>query len=284
MLFESCLRKAAADKQPIIDGRDNKGHFLIVPDVHARVDFVKKVFETYSPKGWTIIFLGDIFHAEGAKANRWFAADVAYENMNNLKLTEIMESEVLESFNSLHMILENQLEFPDKVHVLRGNHDDTKCAQFSDYGKYCKNFESRIFRKSIELKFGKKFLENYLYPYEEVIPYLYLGPNFLASHTVPSLIFQKHNVKFNDLNTFEQFCWTDNVWGVDIKKKTFNQNVEYLNYGANWWFIEHRPVTHPTDLVREQLEGKLVQINHPNKWVVLEVENDQWKAVRLDVE
>lgn len=59
-------------------------------------------------------------------------------------------------------------------------------------------------------------------------------------------------------------AWSDNL-------------TEFGN--PKFWFIGHRPVDE--GLTRIQMDGKLVQINHPDYWSCIEVRGDKWEAKQL---
>ena len=266
-----------------IDNRISLKPSVIVPDIHGRVDFVKKVFSLYNPDEWDIVFTGDILHTETDKRH-WRRIEKHYvDNCLRPKKfnSEDVKIELAASLGSLKLILERQQSFPLSVFVLRGNHDDVSCKLFGDYGKFSRITESGLFRGAMQelapFEYGQ-----YL-KYEKTIPYLYIGPGFLASHTIPEKEYKLEDIHLNEKNTHYSFCWTDNTADRMNGLNVFNKNALNLyGEGMRYWFIGHRPVKE-NKLYRSQETGRLIQNNHPNKWVVLEVPyNGEFIPVRLE--
>lgn len=250
---------------------------VIVPDIHGRPLFVSQVFDNYPTDVWDIVFLGDILHTEGTQ-KRWL--DIEREFLRSNLFGEEMAKEINASFDALKLILEKQENCPDSVFLLRGNHDDIKGSFVGPYGKYTRTGGSSLFY------YGLKQLRFDLYAdydvYEKTIPYLYIGRDFLCSHSVPTDVFTLDEVILNNRTTHVNFTWTDNVsqqgkWTRNFSKNCTNLGPENMNY----WFIGHRPCD-PDKLVRKQMNGRLIQCNHPKRHVVLELQPDcPFKAVVL---
>ena len=251
-----------------IDNRESLRPSIIVPDVHGRVRFVEEVFKTYSPESYDIVFTGDIFHRERFE-KEWIAAEDAFIDKDWPLFEQLMDEELTASFDSLDKIEEQREKYPKNVFLLRGNHDDMACNLVGDYGKYCRRrLESKLFREASYM-FCKKSYEWYI-KYEKTIPYLYIGHNFIASHTVPITSMRLKDVKLGKDEVHFDFCWTDNVYSKSYERH-FESNFYRLagERHVDYWFIGHRPVKDP-DLVRIQQNGRLIQNNHPGKWVVIE--------------
>lgn len=268
---------------PIIDNKKSSKPTVVVPDIHARLAFVEKVFELYSPKEWDIVFTGDILHSE-TDGGKWRFLEKCFLSLPPVGqreyLTKYFSEELNASLDSLDMICAHLNEAPDSVFLLRGNHDDVSCKLAGDYGKHCNIImESALFKAAFEVVYPVKYNE-YL-RYEKRIPYVYLGANFIASHTIPGEEVSVKKVKFNHEDTHWNFSWTDNTGrrcsGLDFVKENMN-NL----HGPDclFWFIGHRPVYE--GLVRTQVGGRLIQNNHPEKWVVLEVIGDNFIPKILD--
>lgn len=252
---------------PYIDNHKSKLPTIIVPDIHARWDFVDAIFSRFIPGEFNILFTGDILHSEGNNY-KWIEIRDNYHDDGWNSAYQPMYEEWFNSFLALHKILEKQKEFPNNVFFLRGNHDDISCKLYGDYGKYCwPLMESKLFRQ-----FGMQFEAgtlNAYYKFEKKIPYLYIGPDFIASHAIPDEKVKLKDLKLNNAKTHALFAWPDNTnWSSDCLTH-FDVNLRALGQNADYWFCGHRPVKEP-DLVRVQCNGKLVQNNHPRKWVIIE--------------
>lgn len=262
-----------------INNKHSNKPTVIVPDIHARLDFVDKIFEKYPRDIWDIVFLGDIIHSENR--HRWIDIEWEYKANNFKFFGESMYEEIYASLSCVATIVTEQEKTPESVFVVRGNHDDLKGSFVGTYGKYTRLGESSLFANGLKDHNPGQFAD--YARYEKTIPYLYLGRNFMCSHTVPANQFYLDDVKLDEYTTHLNFTWTDNVSQQGKWTKNFSQNIHKLFEGdpLKYWFIGHRPCDH-NKLVRKQMGGKLIQINHPTRWVVIELlPDDNFNAVEL---
>jgi len=256
-----------SDKGPVIDNHNSTLPSVIVPDIHARWEFVAFVFANFNPSEYNLVFTGDILHSEGHD-NKWREIEQDYIRLGHGDFGPYMQEEWDNSLKALELILTQQAKYPDTVHLLRGNHDDISCKLYSDYGKYARRvLESRLFREFGEHNFPE-IIEAY-YKYEKKIPYLYIGPDFLASHTIPDEKVGLKEIKSDDKRTHWLFSWADNTNYDSGCLRYFDGNMKRLGQNAKYWFCGHRPVKQP-DLLRLQCGGRLVQNNNPDRWVLIE--------------
>lgn len=264
----SLLKVGYAD-EPILDNKDSKLPTIIVPDIHARWEFVNHVLQQYATGEYNIVFTGDILHSEGDD-NKWESIELYYIRKCEGRIKDVpqdMKEELDNSFYSLQLILEAKQKLPDNIFLLRGNHDDISCRLQGDYGKYARVFlESTLFRETCK-KTYPELLKAY-YEYEKHMPYLYIGTDFLASHALPDAKVKKKEIKLDDKRTHWRFSWADNTDYGSASVYYFNDNIKELNPMASYWFCGHRPVS--DGLLRLQCAGRLVQNNHPDRWVIIE--------------
>lgn len=112
---------------------------MFVGDTHGALDVTKKIFEEYYDKVDRIIFLGDY-------------VDRGLQGIENLSL-----------------ILSKMLENPDKVIVLRGNHESPLTNEY--YG----------FRAEVEVKLGEEYYEDFVRLFS-VMPYAAIINGYLCVH------------------------------------------------------------------------------------------------------
>ena len=255
--------------EPVIDNRSSKLPTIIVPDIHARWEFVNRVLQQYANGSYNIVFTGDLLHSEG-DGNKWEQIEQYYIRKCEGRVKVIhpdMKIELDKSFYSLQLILEAKQQFPDNIFLLRGNHDDISCRLQGEYGKYARVFlESALFRKVGKIAYPE--LIKAYYEYEKYIPYLYIGHDFLASHAIPDERVKTKDLKLNDKRTHWRFSWADNTNYNSSSVYYFNDNIKELNPMASYWFCGHRPVYN--GLLRLQCNDRLVQNNHPDRWVIIE--------------
>lgn len=255
----------------IIDNKQESRPHVIIPDIHGRPDFVEKVFNLYPDH--VKVFVGDILHREASAKQNWFFLDDIYSRYGkqSQEFYDKVKEELDCSFNALHLILEYKNNNPELCFFVRGNHDDISCNEIGNYGKYCTNWESRIFFVGLD-RFYPDEKDAYISLFENSMSYVYLGPNFIVSHTCP-----EKSIDNSKFNYHQQFCWSTTRWGIN--KDVFNKNLKTLNPEATRWYIGHVPVEE--GLVRTFLNGKVVQVNHPDKHVILEVTSQGYEAKEI---
>lgn len=274
------LLDAYSSEWPFIQHKGTDREFVIVPDVHGRLDFVLRVFEAYPDK--QIVFLGDILHSENAE--RWAEIEKnfkkrAYSETRRGLFCDMMKQEAEESLACLSVILRAQAAQPERVFLLRGNHDDVKEDKVGAYGKYTQFMESSYFKDWCKDNLPRDIYKALL-TYEDRVPYVFRSEFFCASHAAPG--FNVHNCRKGKDWNLEQlhrcFTWTDNRHEPYSMMSSWSDNMTHFgNPGV--WFIGHRPVNE--GLTRIQMDGKLVQLNHPDYWSVIEVDGPNWVAKEL---
>ncbi len=106
---------------------------IIVPDLHARMDFFLHIMFFNLQTGGTVlqglsdgtvqvVCVGDGFHAEARAINRWRKALEEYETAYNKHRS--MDEEMHESLGLMEMVMELKSEFPSFFHFLKGNHEN----------------------------------------------------------------------------------------------------------------------------------------------------------------
>ena len=165
---------------------------LIIPDLHARKDYLAKSLMQRDPRGRTnldkmmkgelqIVCLGDGMHSEGRGRERWKQA----VNENNGgkwdKPSQSMNAEMTESFGVMKLVMELKAAHPEMFHYLRGNHDDIlDSAGVSKSGVP----QGALVKSYIENRYGSDVLKKYA-AFEENLPLMVAGNNFVASHAQP---------------------------------------------------------------------------------------------------
>lgn len=259
----------------VIDNRLSTRPTIIVPDVHGRISFINRVFDVYDLAKWDVVFTGDILHREGNR-DYWVEASKLYTkrkyspNYTQGDFEAHMREEIEASIGAWQLVTNAQREFPDSIFALRGNHDDVSCRLMGDFGKYTsKPYESELFRKALIGRMPHIYGQYVIY--EDTIPYLYIGADFIASHTVAYDSIRLRDISCDDSYCHQNFCWTDNVYYSGYERN-FEENFYNLagERKVNYWVIGHRPITDGS-LLRIQQKGRLVQNNHPDRWVVTEI-------------
>lgn len=244
---------------------------LVLPDIHARVDYLPKVLRRKDPKtGKTyrtllrrgelqIVLLGDAMHAEGRAAKRWEAA--AREPQG-----KAMRREAAESLGAMKAIFELKAAFPQHVHYLKGNHDnilDQRRAGDWPVHKYAD--ESALLRGYLEKQFGRDFLARW-HEVERKLPLVAVGPGFALSHSGPGGVVEKRAIARRQAKAVESFTWTDLTANSPKQARLARAQLAELGVPEGFFLAGHRPAA----FVRRQ--GAFYQFNHESKllYAVLE--------------
>lgn len=169
---------------------------LVLPDIHARVDYLPSVLRRKDPKtGKTyrtllrrgelqLVLLGDAMHAEGRAAERWAAAARQPHG-------KAMRREAAESLGTMKAIFELKAAFPEHVHYLKGNHDNVlDQRRGGDWPVHKYADESTLMRDYLEKQFGRDFVRRW-HQVEQKLPLVAVGPGFALSHSGPGRVVKK---------------------------------------------------------------------------------------------
>ena len=273
---------------------------VLVPDVHARPDFIESLLLSVFPgiegtldtalaKGLaTLVFLGDIPHAEGElAARRW---NRAYERIVRTHdahaiLCPEMDEEMSLSLAALLAVIDVQCRNPSSVFCLKGNHDNmTNAADQGDLPFYKYADEGRMGALWLEMRYGEK-IAHLIRRYELSLPVVACGPNFCASHAEPAFPLDKERIiSFREHpEVVQALIWTAND---EAKPGSVARSLEaLLDSGEiaqhSVWFSGHRPVR---DNFALRANGQLVQIHNPGLWHVVLLSPNAKQADFYDVQ
>ncbi len=249
---------------------------IVIPDLHARRQFLIDVLEGKTPEGKNvydllkkgkinIVCLGDGMHTENLLS--WVGTDK--ENL--------MKSEMIRSLGMMKMIMDLKAQFPKNFQYIRGNHDDI----MGGFIKYSN--ESQEVREWITTNFGKEFLNKYK-AFEDMLPIMVVGKDFVASHAAPGGVYTKDSIlnrdpkvvgtEPDDSGHHRGLTWTDNTTG-QTNENYIQETLKNLGLDGYKWIIGHRPVYENNGKYREQFGGQLLQINNPKKEVFAYIPADK---------
>lgn len=270
------------------DGRE--GGFLIfdddlptilVPDLHARYNFLKKLFsykrisnqnlsvyELMKENKLRVICLGDGLHSEKRGKERWLNAYKEYLNGNILN--KYIRKEMAEGLSLMCLVMQTKCAFPRNFHFLKGNHEnilnETSDGNFSFFkfaseGEMCFDFMVN--------QYGVETTELYA-AFETKLPLFVKGKNFLASHAEPAFFMNKNQLinSMSDGNIIKALTWTRNG---DVEDFPAVQMLdEFLpEFPTSLYFAGHRPV-YDNFALREN--NRFVQIHNPEKMNVVYID------------
>jgi len=265
---------------------------VIVPDLHARMDFFLSIMVYKLEGGSTILRLldeekiqivcvGDGFHAEKRAALRWRYALAEYRTY--YKKHKNMDEEMRESLGLMEMVMELKTTYPDRFHFIKGNHENISNENANGnrpFGKFA--YEGEMVKVYMQKFYPEPLIRAY-YQFERALPLLVVGRNFLISHAEPR-IFHPENSILNYTQHPEvvyDLTWTaDNV--AD-ENSVFQMLTHYLQQSAAdpcFYFGGHRPVR---ELYNLRANGKYVQIHNPDKFILAFLKADKPIELTRDV-
>jgi hypothetical protein len=253
---------------------------LIVPDIHARMDFFLGVMNYEAEEGsravelmaegrLQVVCLGDGVHAEARAIKRWKAANKEFQD--GFRRHAHMDEEMRESLGVMEMVMETKRSFPGHFHFLKGNHENIK-NELGDGNYPFRKFamEGLMVLTYMRKFYGDELLDEYA-AFEKELPLLASGNGFLISHSEPAAFFPRAKVidyrKHPDV--VYGLTWTDNDGAEEGSVQRMLDH--FLGDGMSergFYFGGHRPVS-GSYLLRA--EGRFVQIHDPDRGVIAHI-------------
>ncbi len=248
---------------------------ILLPDLHARVDFLASVLLQPLPDGQTvldamgegalqILCLGDGFHAEARALERWKRA--YQEFAGGYRKHKAMDQEMRESLGLMEMVLVCKAAFPGRFHFLKGNHENVLNEEGDGNHPFRKfALEGMMVTSWLERFYGRDFLERYA-GFERRLPLFAAGPRFLASHAEPREPYAEGDLidARLDPETVLGLTWTDNGAADPRAVPELLARFHPGNPGARY-FTGHRTIR---GIYRELSGGRHLQVHNPDRFVV----------------
>ena len=255
---------------------------LILPDLHARVDFFLATMEHVLEDGRTVLdsmlsgdiqvlCVGDGFHSERRGKQRWL--DAFKEYTHGFTKHKAMDAEMNESLSLMEMVMECKRAARNNFHFLKGNHENILNEEGNGnhpFGKFA--HEGEMVKEYIQMFYGEEFLQTYAL-FEKSLPLFVIGGRFLASHAEPRSVYSATDLieTRNRADVILGLTWTDNgeagEGSVLTMLETFLPDVLSPVY-----FGGHRPVNGQYNL---RAEGAYIQIHNPEAQSVALVPYDR---------
>lgn len=201
---------------------------IVVPDLHARPDFVYNILNYVLPKRKSglkadikvaaaleekkirVICVGDILHAEGRARERWAKAFAAFEG--GVYDSSFMRDEMREGLAALLAVMQAKFLWPENFHCLKGNHENIKNERGEGNFPFRKfAYEGRMVYEFMRLVYGEEIL-NAVYDFEKALPLAACSDNFFVSHAEPLDFYSKEDLVAAPLGeeTVYGLTWTAN--------------------------------------------------------------------------
>jgi hypothetical protein len=250
---------------------------IIVPDLHARIDFIfnlmfhqlegeETILEKLAKRELQIVCVGDGLHSEIAGLKRWMAAFEEYKT--KFKKHKHMDQEMRDGFGLVEMVQTIKSYFPAHFHFLKGNHENIANERGEGnypFRKYV--FEGNMVFDYVKMFYSDEFLDTY-YAFEKKLPLFVIGRNFLISHAEPVTFFNTEEIIEYRKNpdVIEGLTWTDNN---AAEEGSVAQMMEFYLEGEeqehSYYFGGHRIIS---EIYKTRANGKYIQIHNPQKFVI----------------
>ena len=266
-------------------GADGALPTIIVPDIHARPEFIydilnldlkkiaafegrggakgSKVIDALEDNKIRVICVGDILHSEGRARDRWAKAYAAFED--GVYDSAFMREEMREGLSALLAVMKAKILWPRNFHCLKGNHENIMNERGGGNFPFRKfAYEGRMVLEFMRLVYGSEVLDA-IYDFEKALPLAACADNYFASHAEPLDFYNRDELICAPLEEKSVYglTWTANdeasVGGVAKILKALckpPKGVEARAIGG------HRPV--PENYLPRQ-DGLYIQIHNPKR-------------------
>ncbi|MBN2041050.1 MAG: metallophosphoesterase [Spirochaetes bacterium] len=257
---------------------------IIVPDIHARMDFFINVMlynnklnetnlESIATGKLQIVCVGDALHGEKRAAKRW--SEAYKEFLTGYEDHSSIDEEMKEGFGVVEMIMEVKNNFPENFHFLKGNHENIANEQGGGNNPFIKfTQEGPMIAYYVEKFYGKSFIDKY-YNFEKNLPLLAIGKNFLISHAEPWTFYSRDEILEyrNNSDVVEGLTWTadDTAEDGSVQQMLDAYIEDEEDLEKSLYFGGHRPVR---DIYNLRADGRYVQIHNPDKFILAWIEPD----------
>ncbi len=247
---------------------------LVVPDLHARREFLLQVLEL-EVEGEALynrllrgsaqlVCVGDGVHAEGRAVERWRRAFKEFSGL--YKRRTAMDEEMTESFGLMEMVMWLKHEAPGCFHFLKGNHENILNEEGRGNHPFRKfAFEGEMVKEYVQRFYGQELLEEYA-DFEHNLPLLTVARRFLVSHAEPVRYFSPREVIEYRQNAEVVYgmTWTPN--GEAEEGSVERMLSAYCEVPEEaYYFGGHRPVQ---GRYAVRAAGRYVQLHNPDDTAV----------------
>ncbi|GCE14987.1 metallophosphoesterase [Tengunoibacter tsumagoiensis] len=269
---------------------------IIIPDLHARREMLVTILGTRFSEGplsgysifellqqgrLQVVCVGDIVHSE--KRDHWVV------NLDGEWTPELLEREMTYSLGMGAMIMYLKICYPQHFHCLRGNHDDM-AMEMGPYRKFvglkCNDQkevieidgkpvftadkgESGIVKDWVLTRegWGETFLDAWT-RFERALPLFAQGNYYVVTHTLPLIPLSRAELQNPERprEVVKELTSSRGIHPTALEETLDNLGIREK---VQRWFYGHTPVPekHNGGKYEEDLEGLLIRLNNPEKYV-----------------
>lgn len=264
----------------LLDFSNNELPVIIVPDLHARPEFLhglmsfqingESVLSLLENNKCIVICVGDGIHTETLDFGyeRWKKCYAEWLQGN--PSGENMKAEMLDSIRTMLFVLVLKIAFPNYFHFLKGNHENITNSEGGGDHAFHKYFMEGEQVRDFVLDYYSEGTLHLISCFEHALPICAIFKDFGVSHGEPERCYHRKeviNARGNE-DLILGFTWTGNgeAW-----KNSVQDLYRELTSGAEWdgehviWFGGHRPVEGKYNL---RQNGAFLQLHNPNQFNV----------------
>ncbi len=251
---------------------------ILVPDLHARVDFFYEILhftflfdsetsteitvkEALEQKKVFVVCVGDGLHSEKRGRERWLQAQKDW--LKGKPLNDSICAEMVEGLDLMTSIMDAKQKYLDHFHFLKGNHENilnsATCGnlpfrKFASEGEMVKDFMLALYGREITHAYAD---------FEQNLPLFVRGSNFLVSHAEPRRAFSKQELinAYCDETTITGLTWTHTDEAEDGSVHAMLRDL-LPSVSNPVYFAGHRTFAGTYRALRD---GKFIQIHNPNE-------------------
>ncbi len=267
-------------------GLQNNIPVIIVPDLHARPDFLinlicckikgQFVLDALNEGNLIVVCVGDGVHSESPDADqmRWMSSFDSWKNRQFDNPS--MRQEMHLTLATMMTVMELKCAFPKYFHFLKGNHENV--LNYEGLGDHS-------FRKyAMEGEMVKDFVSDYyndavlhlIHCFEYLLPIVAVFDKFCISHAEPCSFYSRDDIINYHDETIQNdvvlnFTWTGNDEATEGSVEELYSHLTGSNGQKALWFGGHRPIDGKY-LFRQN--GHYIQIHNPMEMNVVYVRPD----------
>ncbi len=253
---------------------------VVLPDIHARIDLVTTVLSTSFPEHGIdtpllsaidadraqLVMVGDYVHGEARARRRWIRA--FEEFTDGYRVHDAMDEEMYESLAVLRTVALLKRAYPDRVHGLKGNHENITNEEGDGNHRFGKFVYEGAMVAAYMQRFYRGEATEAVYRFEKSLPLMAVGTRYVVTHAEPMRPFLSEEiVEYRDRpEVVEGLTWTDNDAAEDGSvAATLAHFLPHCADGEAIHLGGHRPVTGRYAL---RAGGRYVQFHNPSRLIV----------------
>lgn len=269
----------------LIDFHKDSLPVVVIPDLHARPDFLMNIldfeifdnctiYEALKNKKLRLVSVGDLLHTERNTRVRWAIAGTEFDAGNFTG--PAMMAEMQEGLNLESALFSLKIAFPEYVHILKGNHENILNQTGNGDFAFCKYADEGYMGKTFVQEYYGEDILYLISCVEKNLPLFYFGKKCMVSHAEPKSVYTREELINARLEkgVVEGLTWTDNGEAMPGSVLGIIENLtEEKKWAGDYVYIGgHRPVQ---GNYKYRQNGLFIQIHNPSRQIITIVYSDR---------